>query len=519
MMWWNGSIAAPLTRRDFLAWTAGTAAAAALTACSNGTETAGDLVLPDSEAVRAAENQRRAASGAVRDVMIRAEPTTVDLGGVQVQTWTYGGRLPGQEIRLMRGDVLRAEITNALPAPTTIHWHGIALRNDMDGSPALTQPEIAAGAGYRYEFTAPDPGTYWFHPHVGLQLDRGLYAPLIVEDPADGADYDTEAVVVLDDWLDGINGRDPDAQMQQLRAQGMSGMGAMMNMGGGMMSGMNMGGMSMPTNPNAPLGADAGDVKDYPYYLINGHIGTDPVTFTGRPGQRMRLRIINAAADTAFRVAIGDHKLRITHTDGYPVHPVTTASLLIGMGERYDAVIDLADGVFPLVAAAEGKAGQAFALIRTDGGTPPPAAVRPTELTTPPLTADKLTATDAARLSMTKPAHRLDLTLGADARDYVWTINGRVYDQRAPLDVVQGQRIRLRFTNQTVMFHPMHLHGHTAQLVTPAGAGPRKDTVIVPAMQTVEADLDTANPGQWMLHCHNAYHQDAGMMTVLSYTQ
>jgi FtsP/CotA-like multicopper oxidase with cupredoxin domain len=166
-----------MPRRGFLALGGGIAAATALAACSKGPQNSRTLVLPDSEAVRAAENQRRAATAAVRDVALRAEPTTVDLGGVQVQTWTYGGRLPGQEIRLARGEVLRADVSNGLPAPTTVHWHGLALRNDMDGTPDLTQPEIAAGGAFRYEFTVPDAGTYWFHPHVGVQLDRGLYAP------------------------------------------------------------------------------------------------------------------------------------------------------------------------------------------------------------------------------------------------------------------------------------------------------------------------------------------------------
>lgn len=510
----HSSSSAPLSRRRFLALTAGTTAAALAAACSSNPEPRRDLVLPDSAEVKAAEAARRTPNAPVRQVNLRAQPTTVDLGGVQVDTWTYGGRLPGQEIRVARGEVLRAEVTNTLPAPTTIHWHGIALRNDMDGSPDITQPAIAPGSGFRYEFTTPDSGTYWFHPHVGLQLDRGLYAPLIVEDPADGRDYDTEAVIVLDDWLDGIGGRTPDKQLRQLQAGGMSGMGGM-NMGG--MSGMNMGGMSMPTDPNNPLGSDAGDVKDYPYFLVNGRTGTDPVTLPGKPGQRMRLRIINAGADTAFRVAVGGHRLRVTHTDGYPVVATSTDSLLISMGERYDAIIDLADGVFPLVAAAEGKAGQGFALIRTGGGAAPASDVRPAELAAAPLTADRLTATDSARLPQKNPDHTLDVALGADNRGYIWTLNGRTYDHRAPLDVAAGQRIRLRFTNRTTMFHPMHLHGHTFQLRAAAGNGPRKDTVIVGAMQTIEADLDTTNPGQWMLHCHNAYHQEAGMMTVMSY--
>ncbi|MGY1948722.1 multicopper oxidase family protein [Nocardia asiatica] len=509
---------ASMTRRGFLALGASAATAAVLAACSKDTPGARALVQPDSDAVRTAENNRRAAGANVRNVSLRAEPTTVDLGGVQVQTWTFGGKLPGQEIRLSRGEVLRADFTNALPAPTTIHWHGIALRNDMDGMPDLTQPAVQPGGTFRYEFTAPDAGTYFFHPHVGVQLDRGLYAPLIIEDPADGKDYDVEAVVVLDDWLDGVNGRDPDKELQQLRDKGMAGM----DMGGS--SGMNHGGMdmggsstmAMPADPNAPLGSDTGDVT-YPHYLINGRLGSDPVTFTGRPGQRMRLRIINAASDTAFRVAVGGHQLRITHSDGYPVQPVTGASLLISMGERYDAIIELADGVFPLVAAPEGKSGHAFALIRTGGGNPPPATVRPAELTGRPITADRLVAVESVRLPNQKPDKTLDVTLGSDTHKYIWTINGKEFPDHSPLDVTEGQRVRLRFVNTTMMFHPMHLHGHTFQVVTGSGTGPRKDTSIVLPMQTLEVDFDTDNPGQWMVHCHNIYHGEAGMMSVVSY--
>jgi FtsP/CotA-like multicopper oxidase with cupredoxin domain len=201
------------------------------------------------------------------------------------------------------------------------------------------------------------------------------------------------------------------------------------------------------------------------------------------------------------------------------VQPITTSSVLIGMGERYDAIVELGDGVFPLVAAAEGKTGQGFALIRTGGGSAPPADVRPAELSAAPLTADKLTATDSARLAGKTPDRTLEVQLGADSNKYIWTINGRPMDQHVPLAVTQGQRVRLRFVNQTMMFHPMHLHGHTFQVALPHGAGPRKDTSIVAPMQTLQADIDTDNPGQWMMHCHNAYHGEAGMMTVLSYTR
>ena len=127
--------------------------------------------------------------------------TTLDLGGVTVDTWAYGDSVPGQAIRATAGDFLRVTVDNQLPADTTVHWHGIRLRNAADGVPGVTQDAIRPGARYVYEFTAPDPGTFFFHPHVGLQLDRGLYAPLILDDPAEPGGYDAEWVVVLDDWL------------------------------------------------------------------------------------------------------------------------------------------------------------------------------------------------------------------------------------------------------------------------------------------------------------------------------
>ncbi|TSD93801.1 multicopper oxidase family protein [Skermania sp. ID1734] len=502
----------PVTRRQFLALGAGATTAALIAGCSNTKSPSRTPVAPDSEIVRAAEDRRRVAGAARHVVSLQPRPTTVDLGGVQVQTWTFDGRVPGAEIRLRRGDVLQADLSNGLPQPSTIHWHGIALRNDMDGVPGLTQAAVAPQSNFRYEFTVPDSGTYWFHPHFGTQLDRGLYAPLIVEDPSDGRDYDVEAVLVLDDWLDGIAGRNPDRELDELRARGMKGM----NMGG-----MSMSGMSMPpqrVDPHAPLGSDTGDVS-YPYYLMNGRLGTDPVTLTARPRQRMRLRIINAASDTAFRVAVGGHQLSVTHTDGYPVQPAMAGCLLIGMGERYDALIDLSDGVFPLVAVAEGKNAQAFALIRTGAGDAPPANTRPVELNAIPLTAERLSAVEAVQLSRRTPDRVHDVVLGADANRYVWTINGKVYDEHLPLDVSQGERVRLRFVNKTMMFHPMHLHGHTFEVVNSAGTGPRKDTSIVLANQTVEVDFDADNPGQWLVHCHNLYHGEAGMMSVVSYVQ
>lgn len=149
-----------------------------------------------------------------------------------------------------------------------------------------------------------------------------------------------------------------------------------------------------------------------------------PAAYQGRPGTRLRLRLVNAGGDTAFRMALGGHRMTVTHTDGFPVQPVDTDALLLGMGERYDVLVTLADGVFPLVALAEGKGAVALGLVRTGAGTAPTPATRPPELDRRIIGYRHLQPTDAARL----PA---------------------------------GERVRIDFANTTTMWHPVHLHGHT----------------------------------------------------------
>jgi FtsP/CotA-like multicopper oxidase with cupredoxin domain len=234
---------------------------------------------------------------------------------------------------------------------------------------------------------------------VGLQLDRGLYAALVVEDPDEPGRYDREAVVVLDDWTDGL-GPTPQAILASLQRSGGMSMDDMMRS----MTGAAAGG---------PLGGSGGEVN-YPRYLLNGRPPEDPATLSARPGQRLRLRLINAAADTAFRVALGGHRLQVTHSDGYPLDPVTVDALVLAMGERYDLLVDLQEGVYPLVAVAEGKRGQARGLLRTGRGTPPPARARPTELDGRLLDPARLRADPAVALGSRPPdrTHRLTLSGG-----------------------------------------------------------------------------------------------------------
>ena len=503
---------ADLSRRRLLAGALGALGVATLGACARGTQ----AVPADSAAVRGAEAARRTAGQRMVVARLAPRPVTLDLGGPTVRTWAYGDSAPGPLLRVRAGDLLRVTVDNGLPADTSVHWHGIALRNDMDGVPGMTQAPIPAGGSFTYEFTAPDAGTYFYHPHSGVQLDRGLYGVLLVDDPDEPGSYDVEWTVVLDDWVDGT-GRTPDDVLRDLTgSSGGGGSRPGLDMGGmdhGSSGGMDMGGMG-ESMTSALLGG-AGDIS-YPHYLINGRVPTAARTLTGKPGQKIRLRIVNAGSDTAFRVALGGHRLTVTHTDGYPVVPSTTDALLIGMGERYDAEVTLGDGAFPLVAVAEGKRGQALAVVRTGSGRAPDAGVRPAELDRKTLLGTQLVAADNVRLASRRLDRDHDLVLSGSMMPYRWTINGQSFRENKPLAVEHGQRVRLRFKNMSMMFHPMHVHGHTFAL--PNG-GPRKDTVIVRPMETVAAELDATNPGQWAMHCHNVYHAETGMMINLSYRE
>ncbi|WP_330461303.1 multicopper oxidase family protein [Streptomyces sp. NBC_00820] len=487
-------------------------------------------VEPSGPEVRAAE--RRRGSGQVRMLKLTAGVSTLDLGGRQVRTWAYQDSLPGPLVRVTSGDVLSLTLANRLPATTTLHSHGIRLRCDMDGVPGLTQSEIASGADFNYRFTVPHPGTYLIHSHVGMQPDRGLYAPLIVDDPKERLAYDKEWIIVLDDWLDGVDSSTPDKVLDQLKPGMAGGMGMGMGMGpGGGRPGP--GGTAGPhashtkkaTGPDRRLHnsrsrllhSEAGSVA-YPLYLANGRTPSHPTMFRCRPGDRVRIRIINAGSDTAFRVALGGHSMTVTHTDGYPVVQKQTDALLIGMAERYDVLVTAKDGVFPFVALAEGKTGQALAVMRTDKGrTVPPANVRPDELDGKLVPARRLEPHPSVALPDRHPDRELRIRVTGTMQSYDWGFDHKGYDVRQRHPIRAGERVRLTLVNATDMWHPLHLHGHTYALAGLDSAGARKDTAIVLPHRKLVVDFDADNPGLWMLHCHNQYHSEGGMMTVLGY--
>lgn len=329
-----------LTRRGFMA--AGIAGGLVLAACSQ-TKSQGSSASTQMAAAIAAAEAVRPHSGRTVTASLTPQLTDIDLGGPVVRTMAYGNGIPGPLIRAKIGDELVVTVANRLDVATSVHWHGVALRNDMDGA-APASANIPAGQDFTYRFSVPNSGTYWGHPHTGLDADKGLYLPVIVDDPSEG-DYDAEWIVVLDDWTDGV-GKSPQQLYSELTGPNKPSRSNMtttttsattsMTPSGSPTSTTSTSGMSGNGGGRSDLlGGDAGDI-DYPYYLINGRVPAASTTFAAKPGQRIRIRFINTGSDTAFRVALAGHSMTVTHTDGFPVVPTPVDALLIGMAERYE---------------------------------------------------------------------------------------------------------------------------------------------------------------------------------------
>ncbi len=298
----------------------------------------------------------------------------------------------------------------------------------------------------------------------------------------------------MGDWTDGW-GDAPDGILARMTRDGMTGGTPMagMSMRGTDGRGMSMA-QAMPSG-DRPLGTDTGDVV-YPAHLINRRPPRDPFVISTAPGRRIRLRLINAGSDTAYRFAIGGHRLTVTPADGCSVVPIQVDTLIVGMGERYDVVVTAADGAFPVVAVADGKAtaaGSAFR--RTASGAVPPVDVRPAELSGRLVAYSDLAPTDVSAMGPRTPDRILELAL----------------------QMVDGGRKRFINGAGNGNHRPLDIHGHTFAVAGATAPGVRKDTVNALPMHTVTVDLEADNPGQWAVRCHDTYHAELGMMSVLSY--
>jgi CopA family copper-resistance protein len=536
-------------------------------------------------------------------ITVAPHPFTVD--GRVGQAVAMNGTIPGPLVRLKEGENVRIAVRNELDDDTSIHWHGLLVPFQMDGVPGVSFPGIKAKSTFVYEFPVRQSGTYWYHSHSGLQEQVGHYGPIII-DPAgpDAVAYDREHVILLSDWTflhphrlftqlkkepgvfnrqkltleDRLNGTNPlTAEERAMFAR-------------------------MRMDPTDISDATAAAYK----YLINGHTSAENWTGLFRPGERVRLRIINAAAQTIFNLRVPGLRMTVVATDGVDVRPVEVDELQIGNAETYDVIVRPDDRAYTFVAETIDRSGMGVATLAPREGmraAVPPLRERPVlrmkdmgmdhggsgqpmdhsamgygggamdhsamgHGSTPsapaapmdhgdmkmrdkskvkfpvgvgvdmiaPMPMDRvgdpglgldnvghrvLTYKDLVALKpfhdQRPPTRRIDIHLTGNMERFMWSMDGQQLSENPePYRFARNERVRMRLINDTMMTHPMHIHGHYWQLVNGHGSHqPLKHTVRVLPGGYIDLDMTADAPGDWAFHCHLLYHMHAGMMRVV----
>ena len=546
------------------------------------------------------------------DIRLRIARQTMRIDGKVSRAIGINGTIPGPLVRLREGQTARLTVVNDLDEDSSIHWHGLILPFQMDGVPGVSFPGIKPRSTFVYEFPIVQSGTYWYHSHSGLQEQLGHYGPIVI-DPA-GADpigYDREHVIVLSDH----SRLSPEAIFRKLKVNP-----GHFNMQRQTLSGL-LAGKDQPLKERIEWGAmrmdptDVADVSGSTYqFLVNGYGPRDNWTALFVPGERVRLRIVNASAMSIFNVRIPGLRMNVVQADGLNVVPTEVDEFQIGVAETYDVIVIPADDrAYTIVAEVNDRSGMARATLAPRAGMAaevPPLRKRPLAtmkdmgmgamahgesagdascapehaamghctlansapghaamghgadggaggmehnmrdfLVAPqvkrdpsvqsisPMPVDRmgepgqgladvghkvLTYHDLVALDPNPdtraPGRSLDIHLTGNMERFMWSFDGvKMSDHHEPIPFIEGERVRVNLINDSMMSHPIHLHGHFFELVTGKGdRAPRKHTVIVQPGGIATFDFTADALGDWAFHCHLLYHMHAGMMRVVS---
>ncbi|WP_226660683.1 copper resistance system multicopper oxidase [Alteriqipengyuania lutimaris] len=496
-------------------------------------------------------------------------------GGRSGHAVAVNGSVPGPLIRLREGQNVRLHVTNNLAEDSSIHWHGLLVPFQFDGVPGVSFPGIRSGERFTYDFPIRQSGTYWWHSHSGLQEQAGHYGPIVVESADPDPRYDRDYVVLLSEFTPihpheimhklKVGEHYFNYQMQTATEGEMS--GAMRRMWG-----------QMRMNPR-DISDVTGSTYTF---LINGHGPADDLQFAFRAGERVRLRVINGSAMTFFNVRIPGVPMTVIAADGQDVAEVEVDEFQIGVAETYDVIVSPPDGSHAIVAEAMDRSGMGVASLTSHAGhrATPPALREPVTLTmadmgmmdhggmagmegmdhsmrdTSTLPADvkvgpgldmvspmpmdrmdfpglglgldkvkhrvlRYTDLKAKRMNPHREVDReMRIHLTGNMERYMWSFDGKKFTAVTddPIRFGFDERVRVTLVNDTMMAHPIHLHGHFFELVNGADHmhQPLKHTVVVQPGGTATFDLTANEPGDWAFHCHLLYHMHAGMMQVVT---
>jgi CopA family copper-resistance protein len=492
---------------------------------------------------------------------------SVNLTGSDRTGMAINSTIPGPVLRFKEGEALTINVTNKLNVDTSIHWHGLILPYKQDGVPGISFDGIKPGTTHTYRFPAQQNGTYWYHSHSGLQEQAGVYGAIVIEPKArEPFRYDREYVVVLSDWHD----TKPEAVLANLKK-----MPDYYNRSqrtvGDFFSDVSKKGFGAAFEDRKMWGemrmtpTDIADVSGYTY-LINGSNTGQNWTGLFKPGERIRLRFVNASAMTFFDVRIPGLKMTVVQSDGNNVWPVNVDEFRIAVAETYDVIVrPEEDKAYTLFAESMGRTGFARGTLAPRKGM---SAAIPTQRKRPLLSMSdmnhgtmdhgsmpgmdhsKMKGMDHSKMKgakpdpfyavgsglmpkaanggkflsyadlkaqkplykLRKPTREITLRLTGNMERYFWSINDKKYSEADPIRLKFGERVRFKFVNETMMTHPMHLHGMWTILDNGSKKwNPIKHTVSIAPGTTVYTETEVDAPGKWAFHCHLIYHMATGM--------
>jgi FtsP/CotA-like multicopper oxidase with cupredoxin domain len=515
---------------------------------------------------------------AVKEYSLIIDEGTVQVTGKPLTRITVNGQFPAPLLEFEEGDDAVIRVKNHLKnKDSSIHWHGLLLPGIMDGVPGFNGFNgIGPNKEFVYKFKVRQSGTYWYHAHSKGQEQDGLYGALVIypkgkQPLAPHEKTQRDYVVMLSDFHE--QGSDQIQKNLKISAEYYQNQRETL---GDVWKQVQRDGLKATWadrkmwNQMRMLKTDLSDVTGYTF-LINGKTPEQNWTGMFKPNEKVRLRFINASAMSFFDVRIPSLKMTVVSADGQPVKPVPVDEFRIGTAETYDVIVAPENGHYQIEAESIDRSGFAVGTLHNElnpmtHGIHMPAP-RPRSLLTmedmghgdmpgmdhSKVNHDAMQGMDpsqhvpqkkdqpvygwanastpegdkALQYSDLKSLHpqadtraaasELVIRLGGTMERYIWTINGKKFSDAEPLKVKYGERIRIKFINDSMMAHPMHLHGMFMQLENgqPAADMPNKHTVIVPPGKTVTALLTADELGEWAIHCHLLYHMSAGMMNKL----
>jgi len=492
----------------------------------------------------------------------------VNVTGKSVEKITVNGQIPGPTLAFHEGEDVTVTVTNHMDEDTSIHWHGILLPGEMDGVPGLNGfPGIKPGETFTYHFKIRQTGTYWYHAHSNVQEQEGVYGSLVVKPKGNGhIKADRDYVILLSDFseedgheiLDNLKMSSDYYQFDRRTLSDFFSDVDKYGFSAAWKNATDWGEMRM-------LPTDLSDVTGYTF-LMNGKSPEQNWTGLFKPGEKLRLRFINASAMSIYDVRIPGLKMTVVEVDGQPVEPVSIDEFRFGVAETYDVIVEpKEDQAYTIAAEPIDRTGFALGTLAPregmKGETP---KQRPRALLTMAdmgmghmhhgkMNHSKMTAGDMKLMhrnmqsgwtetgapsgsTMLKyedlrfygtqkdsrpPERTIEMILGGNMDRYIWTMNGQKFENAKPVRLKYGERVRIKYINETMMAHPIHLHGMFTQLENgqPAAKMPNKHTVIVPPGGSVSVILTADEPGEWAFHCHLIYHMLSGMMTTAIVSQ